>query len=100
MAETEDPVISEVHMETCPPRTTSWCTRFNFAVPEQQASSPHLDSSGCGLEDSENALREVLVVDDDGDAFLQRRPARREQYILINHSVSTPISKCGEQVQA
>lgn len=31
----EEPVLSEVHMETCPPHTSSWCTRFYYTLLDQ-----------------------------------------------------------------
>jgi predicted nicotinamide N-methyase len=39
-----------------------------------------------------------IDVDADGDLLLLSRPQRRSQHISIQHSLETPVSRCGEQV--
>lgn len=78
-------VLSEVHMESCPPHARSWCTRFSYGT-----ATP--------LPPSAEAVEAAAESDSDGDTLLQRRPARRDKYVLVHHSLATPVSRCGEQV--
>lgn len=97
MADSDEPIISEVHMETCPPRTASWCTRFCFSVPGDRRQLPKVCANIPPHQDVNHDAGAEL--DEDGDVVIPSRPARREHYVLIHHSLSTPVSRCGEQVR-
>uniref|UniRef100_A0A383VAG9 Methyltransferase small domain-containing protein n=1 Tax=Tetradesmus obliquus TaxID=3088 RepID=A0A383VAG9_TETOB len=116
----DEPVLSEVHMESCPPHVTSWSTRFCYSLPQQQqfdrtqlssitvpaeaaAAAPADQQTGAGAKPSAEQLANgtassCVEVDADGDLLLLSRPARRSQHISIQHSLATPVSRCGEQV--
>eukprot|EP00775_Hariotina_reticulata_P013444 gene13444-13570_t len=84
-------ILSEVHMETCPPRSESWCTRFYYSHPDAVA-----DSRSPPVPPS--TYSNVFTLDDDGDMVIQRRTSRKDQHLVIHHSLATPVSRCGEQV--
>lgn len=75
-----DTFLSEVHMESCPPRVEAWHTRFVLQVPVGQADT--------GTPTS--------YIDEDGDVVVKRREGRL--FICIDHSLNTPLQRVGEQV--
>jgi predicted nicotinamide N-methyase len=114
----DDPVLSEVHMESCPPGATAWVTRFCYSLPQQlqhqiniQQQSPTVAPAAAAalvatrhraddssMPESDKEELADLEVDADGDLLLLSRPERRSQHISIQHSLATPVSRCGEQV--
>jgi len=92
----DEVVLSEVHVETCPPRPagSTWTTRFFYRLDNTpvQLQQPARASQADSEPDSPPDL------DSDGDLVLPCRPARPSHSLTILHYLATPISRCGEQV--
>lgn len=100
----DETVLSEVHMETCPPAApgTTWSTRFLFSFPstidQPLHALPTVLASPDRASGSTDSSKDGPTLDSDGDLVLDSRPRRKHHSITIHHSLATTISRCGEQV--
>lgn len=72
-------VLSEVHVETCPPGLQRWTSRFEL---EFLAGDSYAETS--------------VTVDADGDLVVSRN--RHTSVIRIDHGLATPLAKVGLQI--